>query len=1220
MKMKSKKLISLILAVVLVLGVFPMAGFATGEEGPVNETPAITQTSGESTTTPAGSDETATPAGSDETVTPAGSDETVTPPPVGEETATPAGTDETVTPSPDASSLPATPTPAPTPTPTPEAVVLADLSGNELYAYLLTLSGDELKAALEELSQEQIGSLKPYLSEEENTTWFANPLTEEVQPGVDMTNAGPFMPPVIGAAKRSLLRSFAAPMAVNATADADGLETSKTVSYNGSTDDYKIRLEAWTTGAVSNEITAIPTDFVLVLDQSGSMTDRDNDFISYEYTAVLGSQYDWHDTNYYGFEDYRGEYYIQLDDGTYQQVTYADDDNNENDYYRYGSGSNRVYVYPKLIDTYNSRTRQHSYAIKQFYTSEQIRTSRLQALKDAVTQFISDVKVNSEENNNVNHRIAMVGFASGQRYWDGWNSTWVYEDYNNTELFDGSTVYTYNAGSVNSSSNPNSAQSHYADAFQHVNDAGDYAKLGATIGQLSGSGGTMTDLGMEMANGVLTATPLAAGEQRNRVVILFTDGEPGWFGYDTDYANLALTQAKAIKNDRGATLYSIGVFSGADPAGTSDVNKFMNYVSSNYKNAQSMSNPGSRTGNGYYLAASSAEALNEAFENISDQISTPDLSLGTGAMIKDFVTEYFDASNATVTVKTAAYNGSAFSSTETPLAGVTTSVNGNVVTVTGYNFDANFISSTPRNGSYYGQKLIIEFNVTRADGFIGGNDVPTNAAGSGVYENSSSGSPLEDFAPPVANVEILYNSFSTQHRNIFAGDDVALTGLFGNTYVIGGQTYTLGGSVTNQYADVAFTVKDASNNTVGVYTIPAGYSAGSWNTGFSGTIQDVLNDTTYSVSATVTPSDDSPSTNIGTAGTATVNAGNANINVFKPVITANDLSVYLTQNPTVAQLNSLAQNVTWKRGAQVYSDAGLSNPPTLSYTYTGIPAEYATADTGIGIASVTRADGVAVTSVATINKTASAISSDSGDLTLFILKPVITCSDTTVFLGDATDLDDRISTTIGWTGTTGAPGVAAPFLTAPTFTLAPIYIAGTDPTGNGGKDAFAPLVDSDFKVQLLFGSTDLTQFCIVKNGTADVTSDDHHFTVLVVCGQLTINKSVEGALNDECFLFTITVDPVNGSDYSFREVIEGNGSKVITGLPKGTYSVSEDTNWSWHYNTTDIDWTDTYGNDQQLGETNADTTMVCNVSNSSRTPFWLSDDTLAVNRFAPYAG
>jgi hypothetical protein len=81
-------------------------------------------------------------------------------------------------------------------------------------------------------------------------------------------------------------------------------------------------------------------------------------------------------------------------------------------------------------------------------------------------------------------------------------------------------------------------------------------------------------------------------------------------------------------------------------------------------------------------------------------------------------------------------------------------------------------------------------------------------------------------------------------------------------------------------------------------------------------------------------------------------------------------------------------------------------PPSLSYTYTGIPAEYATADTGIGIATATRADGVVVTSVATINKTASAI----GPAAAFYALHIQTRHHLLGYHripGDTTDLDDR---------------------------------------------------------------------------------------------------------------------------------------------------------------------------------------------------------------------
>jgi hypothetical protein len=162
----------------------------------------------------------------------------------------------------------------------------------------------------------------------------------------------------------------------------------------------------------------------------------------------------------------------------------------------------------------------------------------------------------------------------------------------------------------------------------------------------------------------------------------------------------------------------------------------MNYMSSNYKGATSMSSAGSTVEDGYYLGGQFSEALNEVFENISEQITTPDISLGAGSVIKDIVSDYFIPSGSTVTVKKQNYNGTSFSGAETVIGGVTTNVSGRTVTVTGYNFDANFISSTPRDGGYYGRKLIIEFKVTRAPGFIGGNDVPTNASGSGCMRTA----------------------------------------------------------------------------------------------------------------------------------------------------------------------------------------------------------------------------------------------------------------------------------------------------------------------------------------------------------------------------------------------------------------------------------------------------------------------------------------------------
>lgn len=113
--------------------------------------------------------------------------------------------------------------------------------------------------------------------------------------------------------------------------------------------------------------------------------------------------------------------------------------------------------------------------------------------------------------------------------------------------------------------------------------------------------------------------------------MFFTDGKPTSYSeFDSDVANAAVTAAKNMKDSK-ATVYTIGIFSGADPAadpskkGTSDVNKFMHAVSSNYPSATSYTsdNLGARAENSdYYKSATNAEELKKVFDDISQAITS----------------------------------------------------------------------------------------------------------------------------------------------------------------------------------------------------------------------------------------------------------------------------------------------------------------------------------------------------------------------------------------------------------------------------------------------------------------------------------------------------------------------------------------------------------------------------------------------------------------------
>ena len=244
---------------------------------------------------------------------------------------------------------------------------------------------------------------------------------------------------------------------------------------------------------------------------------------------------------------------------------------------------------------------------------------------------------------------------------------------------------------------------------------------------------------------------------------MFTDGVPTTSSeFNTTVANAAITSSKNLKDD-GATVYTVGIFTGANPdelhgdkydkvigsditcdgnvgsywgASTfssigslisGDLNKydvpagnrFLNYMSSNYTNATEI---GIADGSGifsgyvwritanftrtapveddYYLTASDSDSLNDIFQQISENIQTADISLGSETVIKDKVTQYFnvpeDASD--VRIYTADYNGTSFGADETA-GGVTAEVNKatGVVTVTGFDFNANFVSAEEKN-------------------------------------------------------------------------------------------------------------------------------------------------------------------------------------------------------------------------------------------------------------------------------------------------------------------------------------------------------------------------------------------------------------------------------------------------------------------------------------------------------------------------------------------
>ena len=149
--------------------------------------------------------------------------------------------------------------------------------------------------------------------------------------------------------------------------------------------------------------------------------------------------------------------------------------------------------------------------------------------------------------------------------------------------------------------------------------------LRETIKAIKPAGATRADNGLQLAEGITSGRADA-----KKIVVFFTDGKPTSYDeFDSKVANDAVTAAKNMKDSK-ATVYTIGIFDGADPsAGIQDSgesqkeNKFMQAVSSNYPNATAWNTHGTRAENfDYYKSATNAEELKKVFDDISQAITS----------------------------------------------------------------------------------------------------------------------------------------------------------------------------------------------------------------------------------------------------------------------------------------------------------------------------------------------------------------------------------------------------------------------------------------------------------------------------------------------------------------------------------------------------------------------------------------------------------------------
>ena len=518
--------------------------------------------------------------------------------------------------------------------------------------------------------------------------------------------------------------------------------------------------------------------------------------------------------------------------------------------------------------------------------------TRQYAMKQAVNTFIDNVAKKAKDE-DVEHRIAIVKFAG--------DST---DDVGDDTYKDGRYRYNY---------------SQVVKELTAVNDANgaNATTLKTAVNQLQAKGGTQTQNGLNHAQRLLNGVDSV--RDSSKVVIVFTDGMPGDGDFDASVATSAIASAKSMK-DAGVTVYTVGIFTGANvgqlygdtgfrynsngsvgsywanwitsdgidvPAG----NRFLNYVSSNFKNASEIGLKSydygygwvvtknfTRDKTGYYMTASNSTALNNIFTSISQTIGSANIDLGSETVIKDIVTPYFTVpQNAgAIRLSTAAYNGSAFGAPVAADPSVTAAIDPatRAVNVTGFDFNQNYVSTNAKADGTFGKKLIIEFDVSVEAGFLGGNQVPTNDGQSGIY---AKGTMIKAFDVPTQDVEVKSITPTADDKTIYLGDSANLQELVH-------QNATFDGT-NNAFVDVTYTVKDENGGTVGTYTVPAGSSSGTWawsDAASGGTIAPEQT-TTYTVTCTVLPTQSGTYESVSEDATFTITVNTCSLTISKAV-------------------------------------------------------------------------------------------------------------------------------------------------------------------------------------------------------------------------------------------------------------------------------------------------------------------------------------------------
>lgn len=414
-----------------------------------------------------------------------------------------------------------------------------------------------------------------------------------------------------------------------------------------------------------------------------------------------------------------GTYYRKDSGGDFRRVYYCSSCGGwftrEHVYIHY---STRLTPKTSASDTNTSHT--------QFYSD----VTKMETLKSAVSTFIDNVAEKSPDSS-----IAIVKFAGNKLDTVG-NDTYEKDR------------YTYN----------------YSQIVQELTPVNTGASsLKTAVKGLIAAGTTLANYGMEHAQTIING---AKDNGRQKVVVMFTDGEPNGIekvsGFEKEVANSAINTSKSIK-DAGATVYTIGCFGSLDADKKANVDTYMDYVSSNYPEATSMTNGGNKANPAnYYKTVSSAADLNNIFTEISQTVGGTTVTLGRTSVLRDVISDSFKlpagadkSSIKAYSVDCLGKNSDGSYSWQDKSAWTAISPenieltdNNKTINVTGFDYAANWVDQYGVNHSQsHGKKLVVQIPIVPETTAYG--DCDTNGPASGIYATGVDGEePVKTFPSP----------------------------------------------------------------------------------------------------------------------------------------------------------------------------------------------------------------------------------------------------------------------------------------------------------------------------------------------------------------------------------------------------------------------------------------------------------------------------------------